>query len=174
MKKAMLIFTAAAIALIGGIGTRTLVTPSKAEANQAALPDFSLPDLSGKIRSINEWQGKVRVINFWATWCHPCLKEMPEFDKFYQEHAKNGIQVIGIALDEAEPVQEFIKQYKISYPILVSPDEGIKIAHNLGNIVNTVPFTVIVDTKGNIVTRKMGTLTGEELLKITEPLVKNR
>jgi peroxiredoxin len=172
VKKTMLIVTAAILALISGIGARHLIAPSKAETSQEALPEFSLPDLSGKQHNINEWKNQVRVINFWATWCHPCLKEMPEFDKFYQQHAKKGVQVIGIALDELEPVQEFITKYKISYPILVSPDEGIKIAHNLGNIVNTVPFTVIVDKKGNIVERKMGTLTGDELAKITTPLLK--
>jgi thiol-disulfide isomerase/thioredoxin len=174
VNKALLLITVASIALIGGIGARNLIAPSKAEANPAAtLPNFSLPDLSGKQRSIDEWKNKVKVINFWATWCHPCLKEMPEFDKFYQEHSAKGLQVIGIALDDPEPVQEFIDKYKISYPILVSPDEGIKIAHSLGNIVNTVPFTVVADKKGVIVKTHMGTLTADELIKITGPLLQD-
>lgn len=172
MKKIILIFIAASIALIGGIGARSLITSSKAEANQALLPDFSLPDLTGKQRNINEWKDKVRVINFWATWCHPCLKEMPEFNKVHKDYSGKDLEVIGVALDDPEPVKEFVDKYKITYPILVSPDEGIKIAHDLGNVVNTVPFTVIADKQGRIVKRHMGTLTGEELLKIAGPLLK--
>lgn len=167
----MLIFAAASIALLAGIGARSFIDTSKAEASQAALPEFSLPDMNGKEHSINEWKDKVIVLNFWATWCQPCLTEMPEFNQLHKDYSGKGLQVIGIALDEQESVKEFVDKYKISYPVLVSPDQGIKIAHDLGNVVNTVPFTIIANKKGNIVARHMGTLTGKELLRITGPLL---
>jgi thiol-disulfide isomerase/thioredoxin len=174
MKKSVLIFTVAVIAFAGGLSVRGLLPALLArtsQENQSLLPEFSLPDLSGKQRNIKEWQGKVLVINFWATWCPPCLKEMPEFEAIHAEYAKKGLQVIGIALDDAEPVKEFITGKKITYPILMGEDQGTKIAHDLGNIVNTVPFTVIINKKGLVVKRQMGELTREQLLEIVVPLL---
>ena len=174
MKSSVLIATVAIIAFAGGLSVRNLLSAPAGEAatenNQNQLPEFSLPDLSGKQRSIKDWQGKVLVINFWATWCPPCLKEMPEFEAMQKDYAAKGLQFVGIALDDLEPVKEFIASKKITYPILLGQEQGTKLAHDMGNIVNTVPFTVITDKKGNIVSRKMGTLTKEELLKIATPL----
>jgi peroxiredoxin len=174
MKRSALITTIAIIAFIGGLSVRNLLFSPVANAqpeHQYLLPEFSLPDLSGKQRSIKEWQGKVLVINFWATWCPPCLKEMPEFEAMQNEYSSKGLQFMGIALDDPEPAKEFITKKKINYPILIGQDQGTKLAYSFGNIVNTVPFTVIVDTKGAIVKRQMGTLTKEELLKIVMPLL---
>jgi thiol-disulfide isomerase/thioredoxin len=174
MKRSAFIACVAVIAFVSGLSVRNLLSAPVANAqpeHQDALPEFSLPDLSGKQRNIKEWQGKVLVINFWATWCPPCLKEMPEFESFNNEYAKKGVQFIGIALDELEPVKEFISNKKITYPILLGQDQGTKLAYSFGNIVNTVPFTVIVDNKGVIVKRQMGTLIKEDLLKIVTPLL---
>ncbi len=171
MKKSILITAIAAVALYGGIKAKALITPSWAESSQSALADFSLPDLAGKQRNIKEWQGKVLVINFWATWCPPCMKEMPEFEAMQNEFGKQGLQFIGIALDEPEPTKEFIDKKKITYPILVGQDSGTKIAHDLGNIVNTVPFTVVVNKQGQVIKRHMGTLNREQLLEIIKPLL---
>jgi peroxiredoxin len=177
MKKSALIATFAVIAFIGGLSVSGLLSSPLAKAkqeNQALLPDFSLPDLSGKEHRIKDWQSKVLVINFWATWCPPCLKEMPEFEALNKEFSEKGLQIIGIALDDAEPVKEFIASHKITYPILMGEDRGMKIAHDLGNIVNTVPFTVIVDKNGVVIKGQMGTLTKEELLKIVSPLLHDK
>lgn len=169
MKRSALIITVAIIAFTCGLGVRGLFAEATQDS-QKTIADFSLPDLSSKQHSIKEWQGKVLVLNFWATWCPPCLKEMPEFEALQNEYSEKGLQVIGIALDEAEPVKEFIASQKITYPILLGEDQGTKIAHDLGNIVNTVPFTVVVNKTGMIVKSHMGTLTKEELQKITTPL----
>jgi thiol-disulfide isomerase/thioredoxin len=175
MKQSVLIVTVAVIAFVGGISVRGLLssplTQSSQANNQNALPEFSLTDLSGKKRSIKEWQGKVLVINFWATWCPPCLKEMPEFTALQSQYSDKGLQFLGIALDDTEPVKEFIASQNINYPILMGEDKGTKLAHDLGNIVNTVPFTVIVDKKGLVVKSHMGELTGEQLIKIVTPLL---
>jgi peroxiredoxin len=174
MKKSALIVTVAVVAFVSGISVRGLLSlplSSPSQAAQTPLPEFSLPDLSGKQHSIKEWQGKVLVINFWATWCPPCLKEMPEFEAMQNEFSNKGMQFIGIALDDADPVKEFITSNKITYPILLGEDQGTKLAHDLGNIVNTVPFTVIVDKKGLVVKSHMGELSREQLLEIVTPLL---
>jgi thiol-disulfide isomerase/thioredoxin len=176
MKRSVLIVTIAIIAFVSGLSVRSLssspLDKAKAsEENQRKLPDFSLPDLSGKPRNIKEWQGKVLVINFWATWCPPCLKEMPEFEALHTEYENKGLQFIGIALDDADLVKEFIASKLITYPILLGEDQGTKIAHDLGNIVNTVPFTVIVNKQGLVVKSHMGELTREQLLEIITPLL---
>jgi thiol-disulfide isomerase/thioredoxin len=177
MKQSALIFTVAVTAFVSGISVRGLLSSplnqssKTGQANQNPLPEFSLPDLSGKQRSIKEWQGKVLVINFWATWCPPCLKEMPEFAALQSEYSDKGLQFLGIALDDPEPVKEFIASHKINYPILMGQGQGTKLAHDLGNIVNAVPFTVIVNKKGLAVQRHMGELTREQLIKTVAPLL---
>jgi thiol-disulfide isomerase/thioredoxin len=176
MKKSALIITVAVVAFVGGISVRGLLSSplDKEKVNQETqqkLSEFTLPDLSGKPRNIKEWQGKVLVINFWATWCPPCLKEMPEFEALHTKYENKGLQFIGIALDDADPVKEFIASKKITYPILLGEDQGTKLAHDLGNIVNTVPFTVIINKKGLVVKSHMGELSREQLLEIVKPLL---
>jgi peroxiredoxin len=174
MKQSALIVIVAAVAFIGGISVRGLLSSPLAQTSQAKqtpLPEFSLPDLSGKLRSIKEWQGKVLVINFWATWCPPCLKEMPGFAALQGEYSDKGLQFLGIALDDPEPVKEFVASHKINYPILMGEDQGTKLAHDLGNIINTVPFTVIVDKNGLVIQRHMGEMAGEQLIKAVAPLL---
>ena len=174
MRQSALIVTVAVIALIAGMGVRGLISAPMNQSSQTPLPEFSLPDLSGKQHSLSEWQGRVRVINFWATWCPPCLKEMPEFTALQSQYSDKGLQFLGIALDDPEPVKEFIATHKINYPILMGQDQGTKIAHDLGNLVDTVPFTVIVNKKGQIVKRQMGELTGEQLMEIVTPLLQEK
>lgn len=171
MKKAILILAVALIALLSGIGVRMFTESMAQTSSQTILPEFSLPDVSGKPHNIKEWHGKVLVINFWATWCPPCLKEMPEFAAMHSEYSAKGLQFIGIALDDSEPVKEFIEKMNINYPILIGQDQGTKLAHDLGNVVDTVPFTLIVNKKGQLIKAHMGELHREELLKIVKPLL---
>lgn len=174
MKRTSLLVIVALIAFMGGLSVRWLISAPQSLTTKSVLkplPEISLPDATGKQRSLNEWQGKVLVLNFWATWCPPCLKEMPVFQAIQNEYSKQGLQVIGVAIDEANPVNAFIAQKQIAYPILLAQDEGAKIAHSLGNVFNTVPFTVVVNRQGQIVTSHMGELDRDELLEIVKPLL---
>jgi peroxiredoxin len=124
-------------------------------------PEFTLSDVAGKLRNINEWDGKVLAINFWATWCPPCIKEIPEFIEIQHKYQKQGLQFIGIALQRPEEVTEFIKEYGMNYPVLAGEMEVIKIAESYGNDIGALPYTVIVDRKGLIHFIKRGPLDGE-------------
>lgn len=170
-KQTLFIILAGLLAMLGGIGAKGLINSTSAQTQQLSLPDFTMADLSGQPHSIHEWQGKIRIINFWATWCPPCLKEMPEFNELQKKYADKNVQFIGIALDDVEPVKAFITAKNIQYPILIGADQGIKLAHNLGNLVDTVPFTLVADKNGRIVKTYMGELKSDQLLETVLPLI---
>lgn len=130
-------------------------------AQPLPLPEFSLPDLQEKTHSISEWQGKIRIINFWATWCPPCLKEIPIFMQLQQEYADKNVQFIGIAIDDPASVEDYLSFMAINYPILMAPAEGGLLAKQLGNVVNAIPYTVIVNQNNEITFRHPGELSKE-------------
>lgn len=170
MKKTALIIIAAIIALSLGVTTRHLFSSAE-KPGVSALPQFTLPDLSGQQRNIAEWQGKVLVINFWATWCPPCLKEIPGFVALQEQYADKGVQFIGIALEDKEPVAKYLSATAINYPILLGGDNGVTLAHQLGNSVDAVPYTLIVDRQGQIISRHPGEFSKEQILEIITPLL---
>ena len=135
-------------AATGNIGTRR--------------PDFVLADIDGKRRHINEWQNHVIVLNFWATWCPPCLEEIPVFVELQKQYQARGLQFIGIALQEAEEIRSYSEAMKIPYPLLTGVNEVIEIAQDYGNEIGALPYTVIVDREGNIAFRKRGPLSKAE------------
>jgi thiol-disulfide isomerase/thioredoxin len=170
MKQTALIIIAALIALGVGMTARHLFSPVE-KPGASALPEFNLPDLSGHQHNISEWRGKVLVINFWATWCPPCRKEIPDFVALQEQEAAKGVQFIGIALEDQEPVAEYLATTKINYPMLLGGDNGIALAHQLGNIVDAVPYTLIVNRQGQIIHRHPGEFSREQLEEIITPLL---
>jgi thiol-disulfide isomerase/thioredoxin len=170
MKQTALIIIAAIVALTLGITARHLF-PSSENTAPSTLSGFNLPDLSGQQHNISEWQGKVLVINFWATWCSPCRKEIPDFIALQEQYAAKGLQFIGIAIEDKEPVAKYAAESKINYPVLLGGDNGITLAQQLGNNVGAVPFTLIVDRQGQIVHRHPGELSKEQLMEIITPLL---
>ena len=151
------------IASLNHEATEAVVTTIDAPMEEGTVigdkrPQFSLPDMNGKMRSIDEWDGDVIVINFWATWCPPCREEIPEFIKLQKLYAENGLQFIGIALQTAEEVDEFVKVMGINYPILVGQGEVIQVAKQYGNHIGALPYTVIIDRQSYIAFTKRGPL----------------
>ncbi|NRF66728.1 TlpA family protein disulfide reductase [Aquincola sp. S2] len=108
-------------------------------------------------------RGKPLLINFWATWCAPCLREMPEIDRFYRDFSKRQGQVIGVAIDGPKPVREFLGRVKIGFPIGLGGLDGTDLVHQLGNLQGALPFTVMISPKGTIAQRKMGETSYDEL-----------
>ena len=102
------------------------------------------------------------LINFWATWCPPCIKELPEFDRFSRSHDKQ-LRVVGLAIDSLAPVQEFLKKQPVGFDIGLAGFSGTDLARSLGNSAGALPFTVLLDAKGVVVQRKLGETQYAEL-----------
>ena len=103
------------------------------------------------------------VLNFWATWCVPCVREMPELDHFQREYADRGWRVVGLALDNLKAVREFLAKTPVSYAIGLAGFEGSTLSRELGNDKGGLPFTVIINRQGEIVQRRLGQTSLEEL-----------
>ncbi|GJM04832.1 MAG: thioredoxin [marine bacterium B5-7] len=125
----------------------------------AIVEDFSLSDSNGNLRSLSEWKHKVIVLNFWATWCAPCREEIPAFVELQELYESKGLQFVGIALQEAEEVRGFMEEFNVNYPSLVGGDEVIQAAKRLGNDIGALPYTVIINTSGEIVFTRRGPLS---------------
>jgi len=171
MNKNSLLLLVAIFALAAGLLTQRMLRTSSAFQETAKVVNFSLPDVSAEMQAISQWRGKVLVINFWATWCAPCLKEIPEFVRLQAEFQAVGLQFVGVSIEDRPVVADFIKGNPINYPMLIAGDAGIGLARQLGNIINAVPFTVIVDQTGQIVHRQPGELSRQQLLEIVKPLI---
>lgn len=137
------------------------------------LPDFGLTDLTGLEASSEAWAGKVVVINYWASWCPPCIREMPLFIQTQETLGAAGVQVVGIAVDRREDVEAFVAQYPVNYPILMATPEAVALSKRLGNRVEGLPFTVIFDRRGRRVFSRIGEVTAAELKVELDALVKS-
>jgi thiol-disulfide isomerase/thioredoxin len=108
-------------------------------------------------------RGRPLVVNFWATWCPPCVKELPELDRFQADHAAHGWQVVGIAIDSPTAVREFLARRPLRFPTGLAGLAGTDLTRQLGNTAGGLPFTVALDASGRVVQRKLGATTYAEL-----------
>ena len=108
-------------------------------------------------------RGKPLLLNFWATWCPPCVKVMPMLDAVYQAQRAKGWQVVGLAVDSPTPVREFLKRVPVSFPIGLAGMEGSELSRALGNPNGSLPFTVVLNSKGDVVAKKLGIIEPENL-----------
>jgi thiol-disulfide isomerase/thioredoxin len=137
--------------------------------NVDRLMAASLPDMEGKSQALAQWRGKVLVVNFWATWCAPCLEEIPEFVRMQEKFGTQGLQFVGIAIDNPVKVREFAAKYRMNYPVLVGEMDAIELARIAGNERGGLPFTVIVDRKGRLVRIELGRLNEQKLTATIRP-----
>jgi peroxiredoxin len=143
----------------------------EAPADAATLLALSLPDAAGKEQSMGQWRGKVVVVNFWATWCAPCREEMPEFVRAQTEFGARGLQFVGIAVDQADKVDQFAKELGLNYPTLIGGYGAVELSKTLGNRVAALPFTIIVDRQGRVAHTQLGPLKPDQLRAIVGKLL---
>jgi thiol-disulfide isomerase/thioredoxin len=134
---------------------------SPAPAVPEMLPDFSLPDLNGVEHRLSDWHGRPLVINFWATWCEPCRREIPLLKALRRENRGIGLEVVGIAIDQPDPVRKLANDLGIEYPVLVGEKGGLEAVTAFG-MDTVLPFTVFADGQGRIVRLKVGELHRDE------------
>lgn len=119
----------------------------------------------GAEKSLGEFRNKVLVVNFWATWCEPCVKEMPELSAMQTELAAKKVSFIGIGIDSPDALAEFAQKYKITYPLFVAGMTGTQLSAQLGNKAGGLPFTVILNKSGEVVKTYRGRLDMAQLRK---------
>ncbi|MFP5397584.1 MAG: TlpA family protein disulfide reductase [Gammaproteobacteria bacterium] len=108
-------------------------------------------------------RGRPLVLNFWATWCPPCIKEMPELDRFHREFAPQGWQVVGLAIDGPTPVRDFLRRVSVGFAIGLAGLGGTDLVRRLGNAAGGLPFSVIFGRDGQVLHRKLGETSFDEL-----------
>lgn len=112
-----------------------------------------------------DYRGRPLVINFWATWCAPCIRELPALQRFQREHASRGWQVIALAVDQPVPVLEFIARFKLDLPVALAGIEGLEWQRALGNNSGALPFSVVLDARGRVLQRRLGESHYDELVR---------
>ena len=137
------------------------------------LRSATLVDLVGKPRPVTEWEGQVVVWNFWATWCAPCREEIPLLIATREKYKALGVEIVGIAIDNAAKVREFSSSFAISYPVLLAGSDGLEIMRKLGNNSGGLPYTLVVDRSGKVVHRKLGALKAGNLDVVLGPLTRS-
>jgi cytochrome c biogenesis protein CcmG/thiol:disulfide interchange protein DsbE len=132
------------------------------------VPQFTLSSLDGKTVAMKDLSNKVVVSDFWATWCPPCREEIPHLNRLYSDYKGQGLEIIGISMDDGpDVVKEFAREFRMEYPLVMGNDE---LADQFGGVLG-LPTTFIVDRKGNIVKKFVGLPSAEALNRIVRELV---
>lgn len=127
-------------------------------------PDFTLQGIDGLPVSASDFDGRVWLINFWATWCKPCVDEMPMLSELRSQEVGTGLEVVGIALDDADRARQFAEELSIAYPILVGKADVVLTGRRYGNSTGLLPFSVLIDADGIIRWTHLGALEREALM----------
>jgi thiol-disulfide isomerase/thioredoxin len=168
---ATLVLSVAAVAIYigqnlyrGDADTNDIDPPATADTEIRTLPDFSMPDLAGIETSMHSWPGQPLIVNFWATWCAPCLREIPMLMEYQQQHP--DAQIVGIAVDSEDAVRDFAAEMPFSYPILVGPG-SFEAAAAFGVEYVALPLTVFVAADNRVLATHMGEVHAEQLENFT-------
>ena len=147
-------------AAVPGAGT---AVPAAQEAAPAGLWEQRFERPAGGELVMAEMRGQPLLLNFWATWCAPCVAEMPMLDTFQREHAAQGWRVVGLAVDNPEPVREFLARRQLGFAIGLVGFAGADLARDLGNTTGALPFSVVFNRGGQVQYKKLGALRPEDL-----------
>lgn len=163
-----LFLAAAALAGVGGAGLawwrlqpHAVAPDALSDTGPLWAQSFQMP--GGGELVMQSLRGKPLLINFWATWCPPCVEELPLLDRFYRENASNGWQVVGLAVDQPSAVRGFLQKMPLSFPVGLAGLGGTELGKSLGNLVGGLPFSVVLGAQGAVLHRKMGKVAASDL-----------
>jgi len=171
----LILLLAALAALLGGglahYWNHDAATPAPAASAMVGkpLPALTLADLDGRMHALTEYRGRRVLINFWASWCGPCLQEMPALDEAQRKFADDGVIVLGIAMDQADHVRAFLARQPVSYPILLGSLEAPSTSLQLGDEAEILPFSVLIGADGRIIATHAGILSPQLLSRWLAP-----
>jgi thiol-disulfide isomerase/thioredoxin len=161
-RDALALLLACAVAAAAGLGAWH-GWAGRTGVGETARADLAFRGLDGQAHALSEWRGKLLLLNFWATWCTPCLKEIPLLVETQKQHGPRGLQIVGVAMDEVEPVQAFAQRLRMNYPIMVGQAEIANAMDELGDPLGAFPFSVLVAPDGRILDRRSGDRSREEI-----------
>ncbi|MEY2622705.1 MAG: hypothetical protein RIT26_2525 [Pseudomonadota bacterium] len=164
-RKAMVL--TGATALLSGLGLSHWMKQRERLSPQAeqSLWGASLELTDGQNLNLSEWRGQALVVNFWATWCPPCVEEMPLLDVFYRQNQSKGWKMLGIGIDQPSQIKRFLDQRPVAYPVALGGLNGMQLGENLGNSSGSLPFTVVLAADGRLMMRKLGKLSANDIEK---------
>ncbi len=148
----------AALAAGAWLAHSRLAPTPPAEPAIDALWLLSFPDTRGQPQALSQWKGQVMVLNFWASWCAPCREEMPDFSQLRAQYRQNGVEFVGIAIDNADNVARFLREQAVDYPILVGEGAAHGLSRHLGNPSGALPYTIVIGRDGDILLTHLGRL----------------
>jgi len=147
-----------------GVMRRTPDVKPTLTSEEQAFWQQKFKQVDGSPLSMVGFRGKPLVVNFWATWCPPCLAELPLLNAFYTENASKSWQVLGLAVDQLSPVKRFLARSPLSFPVAMAGFEGSDLSRSLGNVSGGLPFTVVFGPAGDVRHRKIGQLSPQDLI----------
>jgi thiol-disulfide isomerase/thioredoxin len=169
MSKPLSIAVVCLLAMAAGIGLYRHAGFGRPEAPKALPAGLRFEGLDGRPHALDEWHGKLLLVNFWATWCTPCLAEIPELLKLEKQYGGRGFQIVGPAVDDPDAVRGMVGQLHIDYPVLLgSPDALIGTMEKLGNSQGALPYSLLVSPEGMVVERQLGAFDKGELAALIE------
>ena len=155
----------AAVAVLLGAGVawqRKRLKPA-ADPAVAAFWDAVLDSPDGQSVPLSRFRGQPLLVNFWATWCPPCVEELPLLSAFHQQHQAKGWQVLGIAIDQPSAVRQWLQRSPLAFPVVMAGLQGTDMSRSLGNQAGGLPFSVLFGSQSQLIERKLGQLRPGDL-----------
>lgn len=169
MKKIVPLVLVALVAGIGGfLAYQWVHKPRASDGDGAMAPELEMATLDGNTLRLSDQRGKLVLINFWATWCPPCLKEIPLLVEAQARYGDRGLQILGPAMDDPEQVRAMLGRLNIQYPVLTGEIAVSRAMDALGDTLGALPFSVLISPEGYVIQRKHGEYERAELIELVE------